>query len=339
MVQYKMGKLSSKELSRFLKCIDRDPRVIVPPRVGFDSGVHLIGDRCLVVSTDPCISVPKEWFGWLLIHYAASDVALFGAKPEFCTVTLLGPPSTKPQTFRNIMQQTCRAADELQTAIVTGHTGTYEGLSSPVGVCTCYGMIDRGKLITPSGAKPGDYIYCIKPIGLEVAVNFALTCRISAERILGTRKTRKLGELVPMQSCVTEALLLAETGDVHAMHDATEGGLTAALNEMAEASNVGFRIDFEGIPTCKEVQILREHFQLSEKQFLSMSSTGTILASIGPEARKKVELTMRRSNIQANLLGIFTKDKQRILARYRKKDVPFPEDTDDPYTRILCGKL
>jgi hydrogenase expression/formation protein HypE len=331
-----MGKLSSEALSRLLKCIGRDPRVIIPPQVGFDSGVHLIDDKYLVVSTDPCINVSIEWFGWLLIHYAASDVALFGAKPEFCTVNLLGPPSTKPQTFRKIMQQTCRAADELQMAIVTGHTGTYEGLSSPVGVCTSYGMIGMGKLITPGGAKPGDYIYCVKPIGLEVAVNFALTRKVSARKIFGTQRTQELGELVPMQSCVKEALLLAETGGVHAMHDSTEGGLTAALNEIAEASKVGFRIEFERIPICKEVKTLRKHFKLSEKQLLSMSSTGTILASVSSKAKEKVEIAMRRNKIQASVLGIFTKDMRRILLKDRE-EVLFPEDVDDPYARILSG--
>jgi hydrogenase maturation factor len=333
-----MGKLFDYELRKLLACIKKDSRVIVPPLAGYDSGVHKIGDKYLVISTDPCIGVPQEWFGWLLIHYAASDVALFGAKPEFCTINLLGPPSTKPQTFLKVMQQTCRAADELQMAIVTGHTGTYNGLSILVGVCTAYGTIDRSKLITPSGARPGDYIYCVKPIGLEVAVNFALTRKDTAKKVFGVQKTQELGELVPMQSCVREALLLAETGNIHAMHDATEGGLTAALNEMAEASKVGFRVEFERIPICKEVKTLRKHFQLSEKQLLSMSSTGTILASVSPKAKEKVETTMRRSKIQASVLGIFTKDTHRILLRDRKEAL-FPEDADDPYARILSGKL
>jgi hydrogenase maturation factor len=131
-----MGKLSSKDLAKLLRCIKKDSRVIIPPEPGFDSGVHLIGDKYMVVSTDPCIGVPEEWFGWLLIHYAASDVALFGARPEFCTINLLGPSSTKPQTFNRIMQQACNAAEEIQATIVTGHTGTYSDLSAVVGVCT-----------------------------------------------------------------------------------------------------------------------------------------------------------------------------------------------------------
>jgi hydrogenase expression/formation protein HypE len=333
-----MGKLGSEELSRLLKCIGRDPRLIIPPQVGFDSGVHLIDDKYLVVSTDPCINVPRDWFGWLLVNYAASDVALFGAKPEFCTINLLGPPSTKPQTFQRIMKQTCHATDDLRMTIVTGHTGTYNGLSTPVGVCTAYGTIDRKKLITPDGAKPGDYVFCLKPLGLEVAVNFALSRKDLAKKIFGAKKTQELQKLVPMQSCGREASMLAETCGVHAMHDATEGGLTAALNEIAEASKVGFRIDFERIPISDEVQKLRSNFRLSEKQLLSMSSTGTILAAISPEAMEKVKAMMHQNKIQANVLGIFTKDTRRILTK-DGKGKSFPKDADDPYARILSGKL
>ena len=151
-----MGKLATENLKKLLSCIKKDPRIIVPPLPGFDSGVHLMGDKYLVVSTDPCIGVPKEWFGWFLIHYAASDVALFGAKPEFCTINLLGSLATAPETFIKTMKQACEAADALRMAIVTGHTGTYEGLPTILGTCTAYGAIEKEKLITPNGAKPGD---------------------------------------------------------------------------------------------------------------------------------------------------------------------------------------
>lgn len=54
-------------------------------------GVHRIDeDKYLVVSANPCVGVPEEWFGWFLVHCVASDIALFGAKTEFCTINLLG---------------------------------------------------------------------------------------------------------------------------------------------------------------------------------------------------------------------------------------------------------
>ena len=331
-----MGKLSNRNLKKLLSYIKKDSRVIVPPLPGFDSGVHLIGDKYLVVSTDPCINVPEEWFGWLLIHYASSDVALFGAKPEYCTINLLGPLSTKPETFYRTMKQACEAADELKMAIVTGHTGTYNGLSTLIGVCTAYGTVDKERLITPDGAKPDDYILCTKPTGLEIAVNFALTQSALAEKLFGVQRTQELADLVNVQSCVKEALLLAEIGGVHAMHDATEGGLTAALNEMAEASKAGFKIESDKIPVSNEAHTLQQHFKLSDEQVMAMSSTGTILAAISPEAKDNAEKTLRRNGLEPSFLGFFTKSMDRILIK-NGKETSFPKKADDPYARIVSG--
>jgi len=333
-----MGKLVAEELRKLLNCIKKDPRVIVPPLPGYDSGVHLMGDKYLVVSTDPCVGVPEKWFGRLLIHYAASDVALFGAKPEFCTINLLGPMSTKPQVFKAAMEQACSAADELGMAIVTGHTGAYDGLSKVIGVCTAYGTVAKEKLITPRNAKAEDLILCTKSVGLEILVNLSLTHKALAQRLFGIEQAEKLAELVHMQSCVREALQLAETGGVHAMHDATEGGLVAALNEVAEASGVGFKVEFEKIPLSLEVRKLQESFQLSDEQVLSMSSTGTIIAAVDVQAKEKVEEALRRNGFSARFLGTFTKSKNRVLVK-SNRGMPFPQVADDPYDRILLSKV
>ncbi|MGQ9625229.1 MAG: AIR synthase-related protein [Candidatus Bathycorpusculaceae bacterium] len=333
-----MGKLGLDELKKLLKCVKKDPRIIVPPTPGYDSGVHFIGDQWLVVSTDPCIGVPEEWFGWLLIHYAASDVALFGAKPEFCTINLLGSPSTKPLTFQKIMRQACKAAEELDMAIVTGHTGTYEGLSTLIGVCAAYGLVEKGKLITPGNAKSGDHILCTKPLGLEIAINLSLMNKGLAEKLFGARRTRELKGLVFMQSGVKEALALAEIKGVHAMHDLTEGGLTASLNEMADASKLGFKIEWEKIPMCEEAGKLKQAFRLSDNQLLSMSSTGTILVAVNPDAKEDVENVLRKSGLEPSFIGVFVNGAKRIILKNGKERI-FPKKAEDPYERILSGAL
>lgn len=333
-----MGKLSREDLKRLLSCIKYDPEVIVPPSPGLDSGVHLIDGKYLVVSTDPCIGVPDKWFGWLLIHYAASDVALFGAKPQYCTINLLGPPSTTSEVFFQVMDQACRAADEIGTRIVTGHTGTYRGLSTLAGVCTAYGTIEKEHLITPGGAVEGDYIICTKQFGLEVAVNLSLTNQLLAKNLFGTTRTKELQKSVKTQSCVKDALLLGRTNGVHAMHDATEGGLTAALNEMADASELGFKIESEKIPFARESRTLKNQFQLSETEMLSMSSTGTVLVAVTPKSKKAVLRKLRQNRIQASVLGLFTKNSRRILVKERK-ETQFPRREQDPYERILSGQV
>ena len=130
---------------------------------------------------------------WLAANQlCASDVALSGAKPEFCTINLLGPTSTSPETFQTVMKQTCKAADELNIAIVRGHTGMYDSLAGMVGVATIYGSAQLEKLITPANAKPGDLVLATKPLGLETLINFSLTHRQIAQRLFGAAEQERL---------------------------------------------------------------------------------------------------------------------------------------------------
>jgi len=302
---------------------------------GFDSGAHKIGDDlCVVVSTDPCIGVPKEWFGWLLIHYAASDVAVFGARPQYGTIDLLAPPNTKKAVFKKVMKQACDAADELKMTIITGHTGTYEGLSTLVGTCTAYGIIRRDELITPAGAKPGDYLICTKPLGLETLVNFALAHKRLASQLFGPGEALNLASKVKMQTCVDEALALAKTRGVTAMHDATEGGFVAALNEMADASNVGFSVDFAKLLILPEMKKLADHFQLSREQILATSSTGTLLAAVFPSHREKAIEVLSKLGLNVKIVGVFSKAKERLI-KFDGKEADFPRKAEDPYARIM----
>jgi hydrogenase maturation factor len=234
------------------------------------------------------------------------------------------------------MKQACEAADELDLRIITGHTGTYEGLSTMIGVCTVYGTVTKTQLKTPDGAKPGDHILCTKPIGLEIAINFAFTHRSKANELFGTRRTRELTHLVQMQSCVKEALALAEIPGVHALHDATEGGVLVALNEMAEAANLGCTIHFHRVPIVNEAAIFQDLFTLSNAEVLAMSSTGTILASVAPEAKPDVEKVMRHIGVPWNYIGTFTRTKQRRLIT-GEVETALPSTAKDPYTKILSG--
>ena len=331
-----MGKLAAKELQEMLNCIKKDERVLVPPMIGYDAGVHRLGNQYLVVATDPCTGVPEDWFGWLLTNYAASDVALSGAKPQFCTITLLGPRSTSPECFKKIMKQTCQATEELGIAIVRGHTGMYDSLKDMLGVCTVYGTVKPEKLITSGGARDGDLILCTKPLGVETITNYSLTHKKTAQRLFGAEKQQRYAELVPMQSCVKEALQLAEVSGVHAMHDATEGGFLSALNELASASKVGFRVYWEKIVVPPEVLALQKHFDLTDAQVLALSSTGTILAAVEPKAQQNVLETLGAAGLSGYYIGEFTQDKKRLLVKGSCK-AAFPSQAVDPYTMMLSS--
>jgi hydrogenase maturation factor len=331
-----VGKLAPDDLREVIACIKKTIEVVVPPKPGFDAGAHEIGDdTCIVIATDPCLGVPKEWFGWFLIHYAASDVAVFGAQPKFCTINLLGAPRTRKETFKAVMEQACTTTDDIGMAIITGHTGTYGGIPDLIGTCTAYGFIKREKIITPGGAQPGDYLLCTKPVGLETIVNFALTNKPLAEKLFGPERTRRLAKQISLQTCVEEALLMAEVGGVSAMHDATEGGLVAALNEIADASQVGFRLDYDRLPVPLELQELATHFHLSRTEMLSASSTGTLLAGVSRSREDRIIASLANRGFDAKIVGVLTESKQRLI-KCAGKPVQFPRQAADPYAKILA---
>jgi hydrogenase maturation factor len=122
------------------------------------------------------------------------------------------------------------------------------------------------------------------------------------------------------------------------MHDTTEGGLVAALNEMAEASGVGFKVEMEKIPITAEVRMLQHHFRLLDEQVLAMSSTGTVLAAVDVQAKDKVQETLRKIGIASSFVGNFTESKRRLLVK-NKKSLNFPQVADDPYSKILSAPV
>ena len=234
------------------------------------------------------------------------------------------------------MKQTCDAAEELDIAIVRGHTGMYESLSGLLGVATVYGAVQLEKLITPANAMPGDLIMCTKPLGLETVTNFSLTHQRLAVELFGAAQQENLSSQIRMQSCVWEAQHLAKTGVVHAMHDATEGGFLVALNELAEASGVGFRVDWEKIPLSREVLALQNYFNLTDEQVLAMSSTGTVLAAVDAKATDKVKAALMQNGLSAYFIGEFKENKDKILVKLGKES-SFPKVSNDPYTSIISS--
>jgi len=128
--------------------------------------------------------------------------------------------------------------------------------------------------------------------------------------------------------------MLVGSKAVSAMHDVTEGGLVAALGEMANASNVGFVFNYKKLYLLSELKKLVDHFRLSREQLLSMSSTGTLLAAISPRHEDRILNMLAASGVHPQVVGAFTKDRKRIV-RCDGRETSFPADFDDPYAMIV----
>jgi hydrogenase maturation factor len=120
------------------------------------------------------------------------------------------------------------------------------------------------------------------------------------------------------------------------MHDCTEGGLVAALNELADVSDLGFQLEREKILINPKTRLLQEYYNLSEIELLSMSSTGSIIAAINPKEKNKITKTMSKLGIRSEIIGKFTQNAERVISK-NNENQPFPRIFDDPYNKILFG--
>ncbi len=331
-----MGKFSAEELQEIIACIARDPEVMIPPRPGFDAGVFSLDDeRCVVIATDPCVGVPEAWFGWFLIHFACSDVALFGIPPRFCSVNLLAPLNTSKDVFKRIMAQVCKATEDLGISLVTGHSGTYSDICELTGTCTALGMGLKKDLITPAGAQPGDKIFITKSLGLEVLINYSFFKESEAKELFGRSKVQAFQSMIDMQSCVRDALTITQSGAVSAMKDITEGGFIIALNELADASKLGFRVFFEKLPISDEFHALAKSYHLSMNQILGTSSTGVIIGALASSKEHQFLKCLKKEGIETTIVGEFWNQKKRLLVNTEGTEKPFPYGNFDPYVLLL----
>ena len=141
-------------------------RVLIGADLGIDASAIDFGERVLVASTDP-ITGAEERIGFYAVNVNANDVATFGARPKWFLVSILLPEGSDEKTLEGIMEDLHRSASRLGIAIVGGHTEVTPGLKRPIVVGTMLGEVERGKLVTSNGAKPGDAIILTKWAGLE----------------------------------------------------------------------------------------------------------------------------------------------------------------------------
>src|SRR5205823_1647746 len=143
------------------------------PRVGEDAAVIDLGDRYLVAAADP-VTFATDDVAWYALQVNANDIAVRGARPRWFLATLLLPPATTTdESVQALFAQLAEACDELEVTLVGGHTEVTHGLDRPVLAGTMLGEVDKAKLVTTGGARPGDAVIMTKGIPLEGAAIIA----------------------------------------------------------------------------------------------------------------------------------------------------------------------
>jgi hydrogenase expression/formation protein HypE len=310
-----------------------EARVIVGPRVGEDAAVLDMGDRYLVATTDPITFVTED-LGWYAVVVNANDLAVRGATPRWFLATCLLPEGRASEADVSLLfTQLGEACRTHEVTLIGGHTEVAPGLDRPIVVGTMLGEVDKARLVTTSGARPGDVLLLTKGVPVEGA---SIIARVR-EAELRTRGyddawlARARGTLARL-SVVPEARLAVELVPVHAMHDPTEGGVATGLWELADAAEVGLAVEAERIPVLPEGAALCREFELDP---LGTIASGALLLALAPTDAGILLHALAREGIDAAFIGRVLPREAGVTLVRGGRATPLRRFDQDEITRLF----
>ena len=235
------AKVGAGELCKLLEGLKvrQDPNLLVGYDRSDDASVYkLTDDLALVQTVDffPPIADDPYTFGAIAAANALSDVYAMGGEPKLALNVMAVPEDMPKEAVHAILRGGYEKAYEAG-AIITGGHSIYD--KEPKYGMAVTGFVHPDKLLTNSGAKPGDVLLYTKPIGIGV-----LTAGIKGE--LCDQDTARMAEGL-MMTLNNYARDIMVQYRVHACTDVTGFGVMGHLLEMAQGSEAQIHIDVSGL--------------------------------------------------------------------------------------------
>ena len=252
-----------------------------------DSGVIEIAGSRLALTTDSFVVTPVVFPGGDIGKLAAcgtvNDLAAAGAQPAAMAASFILEEGLEQALLRRVVESLRAAADEAGVAVVTGDTKVVpKGAADTLFITTAgVGLVPPNVEISASAARPGDAVLINGGIGEHGAAIMCAREGIDLQLDIGS-------DCAPLNRLVGA---LVEAGcDLHCMRDPTRGGVSAALNEIAEQSGVCIELDEESLPVAPAVQTACELLGLDP---LQVADEGKMLVILPQQRAERALAAMR----------------------------------------------
>lgn len=229
------------------------------------------------------IFFPGGDIGKLAVHGTVNDLAVGGAVPMFLSAAFILEEGLPLDDLRRIVASMRQACDEAGVTLVTGDTKVVDrGKGDQVFITTSgVGVVPAGRSLSIRSARPGDRILVSGTVGDHGIAIMSVREGIEFETVLESDSAALNG---------LTATMLEACPEIRCMRDPTRGGLSSALNELAEASGVGVRIRQAVVPMRPEVSGACEMLGLDP---LYVANEGKLIAVVAPNEAGRVLAAMR----------------------------------------------
>ncbi|MCL1137392.1 hydrogenase expression/formation protein HypE [Shewanella pneumatophori] len=238
--------------------------------------------------------------GKLAVAGTVNDLAMMGAEPQYLSCSVIIEEGFEIEKLKTIVASMARELKKSNTRIVCGDTKVVpKGCADGLFINTSgVGRILKPK-ISVKNLEAGDCIIVSRDIGRHGAAILMAREGLALESELSS----DCANLWP----IVEQLIAANV-DIHAMRDATRGGLSAVLNEWAKASNVCIEVKEEAVPVSDEVKGLCELYGFEP---FDLANEGTFIVAVPDDnAEKALSVMQQFCHCQsASIIGQVTADK------------------------------
>lgn len=326
----KIGKLSNEELQRLV--LDRLPRtnssVLHGPGVGLDAAAIRFGEGYVVVSSDPITGATAE-IGKLAVHITCNDIAACGIRPSALTMVLIAPPHFGQEDIKAVVDQAGRTAAKLDVNIVGGHTEVSDAVNRCVVMMTAFGFAKGQEIISASGGKAGDAVLMTKTAGLEGTAILAHEKKSALSGLISQPDLARAAGFIEQISVVEEGLIGGQSG-VHAMHDATEGGILGACWELATAAGLGCLIEKNAILLDPLTTAICQALGCDP---LRLIASGSMLMTTDRPGQLKEQLD--RAGIRSSQIGHLTTEMELLVEEADGRRVRLEQPGPDELYKII----
>ena len=235
------AKVGAGELSKLLEGLKvrQDPNLLVGYDRSDDASVYKLSDELALVQTVdffPPIADDPYTFGAIAAANALSDVYAMGGEPKLALNVMAVPEDMPKEAVHAILRGGYEKAYETG-AIITGGHSIYD--KEPKYGMAVTGFVHPDKLLTNSGAQPGDVLIYTKPVGIGV-----LTAGIKGSLTDEETRTFAEGLMMTLNKYARDIMVKYR---VHACTDVTGFGMMGHLLEMAQGSEAEVHVDLSGI--------------------------------------------------------------------------------------------
>ncbi|MEG1504968.1 MAG: AIR synthase-related protein [Lachnospiraceae bacterium] len=306
----KIGKVSQTVLKRSVQkqLHYRREESVMEPSIEEMCGGIKVGESDNVLVTGTCLYGNQKELGVFALAKVANDLATRGAEIVGAGVTILLPPHAYESRLKAMTEALERAGSAHAIQLFYVKVEVSPVIESAIISVTGVGLQKKGTVVKSILAQPRQDIVLVKWIGLEGTMRILLEKEeeLSKRFIPAFLNPIKAWEEVLFSQ---KEIQMAEQMGASAMQQIGDGGIFAALWEIAEASKVGLEVELKQMSIRQETVEICEYYHLNPYQ---LTSTGSIL--VVTDQGKELVKEYEKQGICGMVLGKITDQKERIIS-------------------------